>query len=174
MSPRESSLTYRFFPLLLAHPFKCNSSLENQTMRLFFALALCICVFICPASRRTDSGFDHRWSKQPFRLAKTTMMMKKYLEDTKRYKVDVARTKYTWQGDQLLEKYPLNDGVQREALKQAKPDPDFKPDFSKYQVVISNFGFGAAKWPEKPMRLSINCGWRWRFGNRSRSRQQLR
>ncbi len=80
---------------------------------------------------------------------KTTMMMKKYLEDTKRYKVDIARTKYTWQGDQLLEKYPLNDGVQREALKQAKPDPDFKPDFSKYQVVISNFGFGAAKWPEE-------------------------
>ncbi len=87
--------------------------------------------------------------KTTIRWPKTTMMMKKYLEDTKRYKVDIARTKYTWQGDQLLEKYPLNDGVQREALKQAKPDPDFKPDFSKYQVVISNFGFGAAKWPEE-------------------------
>ncbi len=87
---------------------------------------------------------------------KTTMMMKKYLEDTKRYKVDIARTKYTWQGDQLLEKYPLNDGVQREALKQAKPDPDFKPDFSKYQVVISNFGFGQLNGPRKPMRHSIN------------------
>lgn len=80
---------------------------------------------------------------------KTTMMMKKYLEDTKRYQVDIARTKFTWQGDQLLEKYPLNDGVQREAKKQAMPDPDFKPDFSKYQVVISNFGFGAAKWPDE-------------------------
>ncbi len=80
---------------------------------------------------------------------KTTMMMKKYLEDTKRYQVDIARTKFTWQGDQLLEKYPLNDGVQREAKKQAVPDPDFKPDFSKYQVVISNFGFGAAKWPDE-------------------------
>lgn len=80
---------------------------------------------------------------------KTTVMMKKYLEDTKRYKVDVARTKYTWQGEQWLEKYPLNDGVQREAKKQAEPDPNFKPDFSKYQVVISNFGFGAAKWPDE-------------------------
>ncbi len=79
---------------------------------------------------------------------KTTAMMKKYLEDTKRYTVDVARTKYTWQGKKHLEKYALNDGVQRESLKAAKPDPDFKPDFSKYQVVISNFGFNAAKWPD--------------------------
>jgi uncharacterized protein len=80
---------------------------------------------------------------------KTTMMMKKYLEDTQRYSVDIARTKYTWQGDDLLAKYPLNDGVQREARKQPQPDPDFKPDFAKYQVVISNFGFGAAEWPEE-------------------------
>jgi uncharacterized protein len=80
---------------------------------------------------------------------KTTMMMKKYLEDTKRYSVDIARTKYTWQGDDLVAKYPLNDGVERKAEKKAVHDPDFKPDFSKYKVVISNFGFGAAKWPEE-------------------------
>ena len=80
---------------------------------------------------------------------KTTMMVKKYLEDTKRYSVDIARTKFTWQGDDLLAKYPLNDGVVREAKKSAVADPDFKPDFSKYNVVINNFGFGAAAWPEE-------------------------
>jgi uncharacterized protein len=78
---------------------------------------------------------------------KTTMMIKKYLEDTKRYTVDIARTKYTTQGDELLKHYPLNDGIQRESKKNAVPDPDFKPDFSKYQVVINNFGHGAAPWP---------------------------
>ena len=78
---------------------------------------------------------------------KTTVMMKKYLEDTKRYTVDVARTQTTWQGEDLLAKYPLNDGVKREGAKKAVPDPNFKPDFSKYDVVISNFGFGAAPWP---------------------------
>ncbi len=78
---------------------------------------------------------------------KTTMMIKKYLEDTKRYSVDIARTKYTWQGDDLLNKYPLNDGVTREAKKSGIHDPDFKPDFSKYKVVINNFGHGAAPWP---------------------------
>ncbi len=80
---------------------------------------------------------------------KTTMMVKKYLEDTKRYTVDIARTKFTWQGDDLIAKYPLNDGVVREAKKSAIADPDFKPDFSKYNVVINNFGFGAAPWPEE-------------------------
>jgi uncharacterized protein len=78
---------------------------------------------------------------------KTTMMIKKYLEDTKRYTVDIARTKYTTQGDELLKQYPLNDGIQRESKKNAVPDPDFKPDFSKYNVVINNFGHGAAAWP---------------------------
>ncbi|MEQ1826337.1 MAG: ThuA domain-containing protein [Pirellula sp.] len=79
---------------------------------------------------------------------KTTIMMKKYLEDTKRYTVDVARTQTTWKGESLLSKYPLGDGVVREATKAAVPDPDFKPNFAKYDVVISNFGFGAAAWPD--------------------------
>lgn len=78
---------------------------------------------------------------------KTTMMIKKYLEDTGRYSVDIARTKTTWQGEEWLAKYPLNDGVERIALKEPKPDPDYHPDFAKYQVVISNLGFGAAPWP---------------------------
>jgi len=80
---------------------------------------------------------------------KTTMMIKKYLEDTKRYSVDIARTKFTWQGDDLLSKYPLNDGVVRESKKSGVADPDYKPDFSKYNVVINNFGHGAAPWPDE-------------------------
>lgn len=79
---------------------------------------------------------------------KTTFMMKKYLEDTGLFTVDIARTKYTWQGDNLLKQYPLN-GVQTEALKQPKSDPDFKPAFSKYDVVVSNFGYNAAPWPDE-------------------------
>ena len=79
---------------------------------------------------------------------KTTMMMKKYLEDTGNYSVEIARTKYTWQGDDLLKQFPLNDGIERSALKEPKPDPDFAPKFDQYRVVISNFGFGAAPWPK--------------------------
>ncbi len=52
---------------------------------------------------------------------KTTKMMKRYLEETRRFKVDVATT--------------APQGI----------DDRFKPDFSKYQVVVSNYN--GADWP---------------------------
>ena len=79
---------------------------------------------------------------------KTTVMMKKYLEDTGLFEVDVARTKYVWNGGTLLEQYPI-EGLEFEVLDAPKPDPDFKPDFEKYDVVVSNFGWRAADWPKE-------------------------
>ena len=79
---------------------------------------------------------------------KTTQMMKAYLEETGLFRVDVARTAYTWQGEDLLEKYSL-PGVKTTPGKEPQSDPDFKPDFGQYQVVISNLGFGAAPWPRE-------------------------
>lgn len=83
---------------------------------------------------------------------KTTMMMKHYLEESGRFRVDVARTRYTWNGGDLLDQYPLDDGREYENLKEPKPDPDFKPAFSEYDVVISNFGWKAAEWPAETKR----------------------
>jgi len=54
----------------------------------------------------------------------TTRMMKRYLEDTKRFTVDVVT----------------------HAPKGA--DPTFRPAFRGYAVVISNFGHGATAWPD--------------------------
>lgn len=79
---------------------------------------------------------------------KTTQMMKAYLEETGLFRVDVARMAFTWQGEDLLAKYPL-PGVQTMAVREPQPDPDFKPDFNQYQVVVSNLGFGAASWPQE-------------------------
>ncbi len=79
---------------------------------------------------------------------KTTFMMKDYLEDTGQFAVDIERTAYTWRGDALLKEFPLS-GVETKSMPQPTPDPDFKPNFSKYDVVVSNFGFGAAPWPEE-------------------------
>ena len=53
---------------------------------------------------------------------KTTKMMKGYLESSNLFDVDVATT------------------------KSAGVDPNFQPDFSKYDVVISNYN--GAPWPE--------------------------
>lgn len=80
---------------------------------------------------------------------KTTMMMKKFLEDSGRFTVDVERTRYTWKGGDLVKQFPLDDGKVYEDLPDPKSDPDFKPKFSDYDVVLSNFGWKAAPWPQE-------------------------
>lgn len=79
---------------------------------------------------------------------KTTMMMKSYLEQTGRFTVDINRTQFTWKGGQLAQDYPLHDGKTYQDLNQPKPDPSFRPEFSKYDVIVNNFGWNAAPWPE--------------------------
>jgi len=37
-------------------------------------------------------------------------------------------------------------------MKKSQTDPDFKPDFSKYDLVICNFGWNAAPWPEETQK----------------------
>ncbi len=94
---------------------------------------------------------------------KTSMMMKGYLEETGLFKVDIARTSFTWQGPhndndigmdenkrlKLLEDFPIEGGKISTMVPDPVPDPDFKPDFSQYDVVISNFGWKAADWPKE-------------------------
>ena len=80
---------------------------------------------------------------------KTTVMMKKYLEETGLFTVDVQRTAFTWKGGNLVKQFPIEGLKPTEDLKKPKADPDFKPDFSKYDVVVSNFGYNAAPWPKE-------------------------
>jgi len=82
---------------------------------------------------------------------KTTAMMKKNLEDTGKFTVDVERTRFTANGAKHFPKYELKDGKKYEQGKP-KTDPEFKPDFSKYHVVLNNFGWGAAPWPEETQK----------------------
>ncbi len=60
----------------------------------------------------------------------TSQMMQKYLEETDLFAVDIARTK------------PNGE------------DPDFKPDFSKYQLVLSNYN--GAPWPKETQTAFID------------------
>jgi type 1 glutamine amidotransferase len=79
----------------------------------------------------------------------TTAMMRQYLRDLGGFEVDVARTRFTWNGKQLLEQFPLDDGRQYTDEASPKSDPDYAPPFSHYDVVISNFGHSAADWPDR-------------------------
>lgn len=92
---------------------------------------------------------------------KTTMMMKDYLEESGVFTVDIYRSKNIWQGPhhnkvegvdsikQLLTLYPLNDGVKRTSVDEPVADTTFNPDFKKYDLVVSNFGWKASAWPDQ-------------------------
>ena len=79
---------------------------------------------------------------------KTTVMLKKQLEESDLFSVDVERSGYTWKGEEFISEFPIEGLPSTIALEKPTEDPDFSPDFSKYDVVISNFGWNAAEWPE--------------------------
>lgn len=58
----------------------------------------------------------------------TTKRMKSYLEESKLFTVDVV------------------------TAAPKGTDPNFKPKFSDYDVVVNNFGHGAAPWPEETQK----------------------
>lgn len=80
---------------------------------------------------------------------KLTAMLKDNLEETQLFAVDVARSAYTWKGEQYISEFPIEGLQPTIALEKPKSDSDFSPEFSKYDVVISNFGWNAAAWPVK-------------------------
>lgn len=92
---------------------------------------------------------------------KTTAIMKDYLEKTGMFTVDIERTKFLWLGphsqmDSLElaanhELYKLTDKAY-ESLSEPKTDPDFKPNFADYDVVINNFGWKTADWPAETQK----------------------
>ncbi len=80
---------------------------------------------------------------------KITYMLKQYMENTDMFSVDVARTAYTWKGEEFLPEFTIEGVGKTTVLEKPKRDPDFQPNFSAYDVVICNFGWNAAPWPDK-------------------------
>ena len=80
---------------------------------------------------------------------KSTIMMKQYLEDTDLFEVDIERTKFINNHKREEDWLQYANAGESKGTRKAKPDPDFSPEFSKYDVVVSNFGYGAADWPEE-------------------------
>jgi uncharacterized protein len=77
---------------------------------------------------------------------KITMMLKKIMEESGRFEVDIQRSAFTWKGDAFLEKYAPTGLAATKSEKNPTPDPNFAPDFSKYDVVINNNGWNASAW----------------------------
>lgn len=83
---------------------------------------------------------------------KSTIMMKQYLEETDLFEVEINRTIYTWKAEREKAFLPLAGVGETQDLKDPQADPDFSPKFKKYDVVISNFGWKAADWPESTQK----------------------
>ena len=82
-------------------------------------------------------------------LAKVTYMMKRYLEETGNFSVDVQRTKYTWNGKGFVDQYKIPGLAATVDLPKSRMDSSFHPNFAAYDVVICNFGWNAAPWPKE-------------------------
>jgi len=80
---------------------------------------------------------------------KSTVMMKQYMEESGLFNVDVYRTKPTWKGNRHADYYALHSDSSNVDGKKPIVDADFNPNFSAYNVVVSNFGFRTANWPKK-------------------------
>ncbi|MEY3395368.1 MAG: hypothetical protein RL346_1604 [Verrucomicrobiota bacterium] len=80
---------------------------------------------------------------------KSTVMMKQYLEDSGLFVVEVARTQFISNHKREESWLPHAGAGEKEGTNKPQPDPNFSPDFSEYRIVVSNFGFGAADWPEQ-------------------------
>ena len=75
---------------------------------------------------------------------KSTIMMKQYLEESGLFEVDIERTKFLWKHEREESWLKYAGTGEWEGHKKPKADPDFNPDFSKYDLVVSNFGYNAA------------------------------
>ncbi|GBL05335.1 ThuA domain-containing protein [Glaciecola sp. KUL10] len=79
---------------------------------------------------------------------KATVMMKTYLEETNLFSVDVYRTKLVWRGESELDYLMPYNSDEHKLVKEPASDESFKPRFDEYDLVVSNFGYRAADWPQ--------------------------
>lgn len=84
---------------------------------------------------------------------KITMMIKTMLEQSGRFKtVDIHRYAKTWNGDKYLNDYTPANVNTTQMAKNPEVDSQYAPIFNKYDVIICNFGWNAARWPESTQR----------------------
>jgi len=83
---------------------------------------------------------------------KSTIMMKQYLEETGLFVVDIERSHYLWKAARETDYLSMAGKGDEVLLAEPKSDSTFMPDFNKYDVVVSNFGWKAADWPVKTQK----------------------
>jgi len=120
--------------------------MKNKRMTILCVLALSLCAQAKIKVLIVDGQNNHAvWPK-------STIMMRQYLQETGLFEVEIDRTQFTWKAKREKAFLPLAGVGETQDLKNPKTDPDFTPDFSQYDVVVSNFGWKAADWPDSTQR----------------------
>lgn len=117
-----------------------------NTLSSILAASLVLCISAAAAEKMKALIVDGQNNHQVW--PKSTVMMKQYLENSGLFEVDVARTRFISNFKREESWLPLAGAGETEGTEKPVADPNFSPDFSKYKIVVSNFGFGAADWPE--------------------------
>lgn len=121
--------------------------MKKQTIFVFLLLALFTSESFSQKSKKVIKTLIVDGQNNHMQWPKITVMIKQILEETGRFKVDVNRSKYTWEGEGFITKYPIEGLRPTVALKKPKADSSFSPNFKKYDLIICNFGWNAAPWP---------------------------
>lgn len=128
-----------------------NNKMTNRIITIVASIAIALCAN-AQATQNKLTALILDGQNNHVVWPKSTRMMKHYLKESGLFTVDIYRSQYLWRAsgyDNYIAKYPLNDGKHYQELENPKADPNFAPDFAKYDVVISNLGWKTAPWPEK-------------------------
>tara|TARA_R110002096_G_scaffold435516_1_gene661160 strand:+ start:3325 stop:4368 length:1044 start_codon:yes stop_codon:yes gene_type:complete len=93
---------------------------------------------------------------------KTTMIMRSYLEQTGLFDVEIKHTDTIWLGvkynpnrpgtlEKYIHEFPLDSSKHIISYEPTK-NSNFNIEFSNYDLIVSNFGFQAADWPDDTKR----------------------
>ena len=119
---------------------------ESLFVLLFFASQLAI-------SQKKISALIIDGQNNHDQWPKITMMIKTMLEQSGRFKtVDIHRYAKTWNGEKYLKDYTPANVHATQIVKKPEVDSLYAPNFNKYDVIICNFGWNAAPWPEATQR----------------------
>ncbi|MGC6430644.1 MAG: ThuA domain-containing protein [Jejuia sp.] len=124
--------------------------------KLLFLICVSICTINCKSSSNTSKNNNAKLKvlimdgeNNHAIWPKSTLMIKSYLQETGLFEVDIMRKAYTWKGEELIKQFPIGLRIETTPVKKPKFDPNFKPNFENYDLVLSNLGWRASELPEE-------------------------